>query len=365
MDASSTHIMIRNILMGFKPLHVQVIFLAIVDKNCSCENIKYYYSSVVDEIFFLNRISETYGSPLKKMVSTLNCFFSRVDFRFDGLDFVFNNECCIVSHARVVDSVLYAKSIKKMYPNICHIEYWSDPITLSLKTVKEYSRKRCLLRYIENRMLEVADKIVYGTKSLYDAQRVFFKKHSQKMGYCDVCYTPKSDEYTENSGNDIFGYLGNYYSSVRNIQPLYNAFKRFAGGELIICGSGNVALESTPNITVRQRLPQSEILSLEKKIDIEICILNKVGFQIPGKVFYETDTNKKILVILDGPVKKEIYEYLNQFRRFIFCENNEESILQRLEEISMGKYDEIDKSQIYRLTPQAVCQSILDGGCQC
>ena len=360
-DASSTQIMMRNILSGFKQLGYQVCFLAIVDKNCSRDNCKKYYSNVTDEIIFLNRITSTYGGATKKMFSMLKSLFVMIS---DVDVFNKNNfeDCCVITHSPAIDSILYAKVIKKFHPGVRIIQYWSDPITLSLKTIDEYRLKRCLFRYIENKVLSHGDVIVYGTKSLYDTQRIFFKRHSHKMGYCDVCFTTKDSTKILHNKNEVFGYLGNYYSTIRNIIPLYKAFSKFSNGRLIICGSGDVKLMPRNNIAVHQRIPQNEILRLEEEIDIEICILNKVGFQVPGKIFYETDTNKKILVILDGPQKDDIFDYLNQFKRFVFCENNEMSILKCLNDLSNGVYDEIDKSELYRLTPQYICQSIINGG---
>ena len=65
---------------------------------------------------------------------------------------------------------------------------------------------------------------------------------------------------------------------------------------------------------------------------------------------------------MDGPVKKEIYDYLVQFKRFIFCENDEMSILETLKEIYSGKYDKIDYSVVHKLSPSHICDSILNGG---
>lgn len=359
-DASSTQIMVRNIITGFKSLNVKIYFVAIVEKKCDRKNISSYYSPFVDDIFFVERLTPTYGRPIKKMFFSLFSLFHS-SISIGGIKDVLDEECCLVSHSPAIDSCLYAKKIKEKYPKIPFIEYWSDPTTLGLKTIEEYNIKRCIFRYIEKTVLSYCDNIVYGTKSLYDAEKKFFPQYQNKMGYCDVCYNPDSCSNSP-KGNSFFGYLGNYYSNIRNILPLYNAFNSFRLGNLLVCGSSDFKLENTEFVSVQKRIPQNEISLLEKKVDIEICILNKVGFQIPGKVFYETNTNKKILVILDGPVKKEIYDYLVQFKRFIFCENNEKSILETLKEIYSGKYDKIDYSLVYKLSPSHICDSILKGG---
>ncbi len=56
-----------------------------------------------------------------------------------------------------------------------------------------------------------------------------------------------------------------------------------------------------------------------------VCILNKSGTQIPGKLCNYAGTNKTILVLVDGDCGKEIQSYFKKFNIYIFV-NNKESI---------------------------------------
>ena len=96
-------------------------------------------------------------------------------------------------------------------------------------------------------------------------------------------------------------------------------------------------------------------------MDVLVCLLNKDCIQIPGKIFYNTNSNKPILIILDGPYKEEMQEYLEDFQRFEFCENNEESIRKAVAKIQKegGK---VNLSQIHRLSPEAIAKDLIGVG---
>lgn len=358
-DASSTQIMIRNILWGMNEIANKLIFMPIITQDCCRQDVIEYYQNIVDEIIFAKSLS---GGNKGRYAAMFSIFFASFRKPTPLKNLKIDSNTIIVTHSPTIDSVLYAKEIKKLNSNVKIIQYWSDPITLSLQTISDYNFKRVLFRYVENKILGYSDAIVYGTKSLYDNQKKFFSKHSHKMGWCDVCFNPLNRDSKKTNDKILFGYFGNYFSNIRNIIPFYNAFQKIHSAELIVCGSGNAVLEANEKTQILSRVSQHDVVSLESNIDVEVCILNKVGFQIPGKIFYATNTNKKILVILDGPIADDIYQYLKTFKRFIFCENNEQSILNTIKEIVAGKYNEIDKSELYKLTPQYVGQCILNGG---
>ena len=71
----------------------------------------------------------------------------------------------------------------------------------------------------------------------------------------------------------------------------------------------------------------------EDQLDIHVCLLNMTMSQIPGKLFYQTNSKKPILVILDGPDKGIIKKYLEKFNRFEFTDNNDESVYLALKRI--------------------------------
>lgn len=364
INASSTQIMTRNILKGFCDNCKDVTFVAIIEENVSKENIKTYYNGLYTRLIFVSDITKNRRTRIKGMLSMVwHTFFNHQSKNAEGICKLIDDDTVLVSHSPSIDSILLSRAIKRKFPKMRYIQYWSDPITLALISPKDYSIKRLPFFGVENQLHKTADVIVYGTKSLYIGQKLLFRKYSEKMAYCDVSYCIDNEIADDSSANKkelLFGYFGGYNSSVRDIRQLYKAFEN-EESKLLICGNGDIPLAERSNIEVVNRVPQSEVASLEASADVYICILNKHGIQIPGKVFYLTDTDKYILVICDGDYKKEIREYLSSFKRFVFCENTTDDIRRIIKEINMGQHS-IDKSELYRLSPKYVSKSIIDGG---
>lgn len=363
-NASSTQIMTRNILKGFLDNCKDVTFVAIVEENISKENIKLYYNGLFTRLIFINDITKYRQTRIKGMLSmVLHTVFNHHGKNTEAISKLVDDDTVLVSHSPSIDSILICRTIKRMFPQIRYIQYWSDPITLALISPEDYSLKRLPFYWVENRLHKSADIIVYGTKSLYIGQKSLFRKYNNKMAYCDVSYcidNVSAAKSQQDDGINLFGYFGGYNSSVRDIRQLYGAFID-EDSKLVICGNGDVSLAERSNIEVVKRVPQNEVAALEASVNVYVCILNNRGIQIPGKVFYLTDTDKYILVICDGDYKKEIRDYLSSFKRFIFCENTVEDIRRVVKEINMKQYP-IDKSELYRLSPKYVSKSIIDGG---
>lgn len=364
-DATSTDIMTRNLIYGLREHCEELIFIAIVDELSIKENISDYYGKLVDKIIFIKRFTKLdkgrIGSHLSMMYT---CFFKNIKKQRERLDLILNKDTILITHSPAIDSAKLGTELKKYNPDVKYIQYWSDPMALSLIVPSQFNYKRWDLFLIEKYLHRRADKIVYGTESLYKAQKELYKKSNHKMYKCNVSYKPeklKIDIGDKNAKELTFGYLGNFYSNIRNIKPLYDAFSSMDNIKLIICGMGDISLRQSKNINIYSRLPQSEIVKMEEQEDVIICILNCVGMQIPGKIFYQTNSDKIILVILDGPQKELIRKELECFNRFVFCENNKEEIIQTVRDISEGKYT-VNKNKLYELTPQQVCAELITDG---
>ena len=98
--------------------------------------------------------------------------------------------------------------------------------------------------------------------------------------------------------------------------------------------------------------------AIEEELDVHVCLLNRNGFQIPGKIFYHTDTDQFILIVLDGLFAAEIKAYLERFDRFIFCENNEESIRSAIRKICKEQV-RVDLSKVKNLSPVRISNEII------
>ena len=360
-DASSTQIMTRNLISGFRELTEELVLVAVLNNNTDTDNVDAYYSSYVDTIIYTHAVTKG-GGRIRNTASMLfSCFHSTYESYEKILNEV-SDQTILISQSPSIDTAILCKLIMKHKSPKKYVQYWGDPMALSLITPQEYNIHRMPAYFIERHLHQFADSVVYGTKPLYIAQKELFKrtKNVYKFAYADVAYKP-NNLYSRTNKERTFGYLGNYYSRIRNITPLFEAFCLNANTSLVIYGQSDLVLSEHENIRVHERVSQEEIEQIENQIDVDICILNRIGIQIPGKLFYQTNTDKIIWVIVDGPEANSIVDYLREFDRFVFSDNSVQSIQETMEEIKDGKYDR-SQPVCDRLTPASVCKCIINGG---
>lgn len=213
------------------------------------------------------------------------------------------------------------------------VQYWGDPLVGDITRSTLYPS--FIMRRIEFKLMEKANKVVFTSPFTLNDEQKMHKKVRDKM----ICLpTPYAYERIyAGSGSEVLNvaYFGAYKSNVRNILPLYRAFEQLGKDYYLnIVGDSDVILQPQNNIYVA---PRGDVTKLENKMDLFICILNSSGTQIPGKVYHYAASNKPILVILDGEHQNDIREYLSQFDRFYFCNNNEESISDTIQAIRISK----------------------------
>lgn len=213
------------------------------------------------------------------------------------------------------------------------IQYWGDPLAIDITSKSIYPK--FYKKYHEEKILNNADKIVYVSPLTLKEQKKEFKKFSKLMTWMPIPYM-KEKIYT-NRKYDFksikLGYFGDYKDAVRNIKNLYDVcFEEKLN--LVIAGNSNKKYQQTDNIKIHERLPSVDVEKLESEVDVLVCILNIKGTQIPGKIYHYAATNKPILIILDGENKSVLYDYLNGFNRFVFCDNNNNDIKRCLKKIS-------------------------------
>jgi hypothetical protein len=231
--------------------------------------------------------------------------------------------------------IFVSKLIKQ---GLCYniwVQHWGDPLLLDISRKNIYPK--FYVKSKEKKIFSVADFILYVSPLTEKAQKKLFPNYSKKMYYIPLPYY-KEKIYHDNYNEKIcIGYFGDYNSEVRNISPLYNLCDNKNSYNLVIAGSSNLSLASKDNIKILPRCTQQQINELELNCDILVCICNKLGTQIPGKIYYYTATNKPILVILDGEYKQEIKKYLEISNRFVFCNNNMEDIKKSIDNIINNK----------------------------
>lgn len=236
------------------------------------------------------------------------------------------------------------------------IQYWGDPLTIDITKKSIYPK--FYVRKIEKRIFSCVDKIVYVSPLTLEEQIHLFPDYSNRMTFIPIPYIQeKHYPHLEKRSNEInIGYFGDYDSSIRDISPLYNLCKN-NDIKLIIAGNSNLRLKNTNNIQVLPRIAVKQIEKLEAQCDILVCILNKYGTQIPGKLYHYAATNKPIIVILDGDKKEVIRNYLKKFNRYVLCENSEESIKNAIVNIRLSN-QEYKPSPFFK--PEAIANQVIN-----
>ena len=299
-------------------------------------------------------------SKIKNYIYNIVKKFKIYDFRSDlaKREIKIEEEFDImISSSDPKSSHLIAEKLKRNNPNITKkwIQYWGDPFADDINN-KGYVPK-WIIKKEEKRLISIADYVLYVSPFTQKKQQTLYMQQSEKMLFLPIPYKEPIIYEKTNNMNRKLGYFGEYYTRNRNILPLYNVCNEKNEITLNISGNSDLELKETHNINIYKRLSVKEMRELEKTMDALICICNKNGTQIPGKVYHYSATNKPIIIILDGSERKKMKEYFDSFNRFIVCENDEKSIknvLDKLEE------DNTEYVPLDNLLPKNIVKSLLE-----
>lgn len=290
------------------------------------------------------------GPHTKKAKWVKNAKRFQSDTKFD---IVISNSYPAASHRLVYELILSKKIQAKRW-----IQVWEDPWYYDLfNTVK----KRSVYKE-EKRLLNVAEEVYYVSPITLSYQKEYFPEASEKMKLMPLPQLVFG-QYKKSDRCDTdyrFGYFGDYHSYVRNLQPFYEACKSTQTKTYIV-GNSDSYLESTDTIEVRKRVGLIQLKAFQDKTDVLVHLCNLKGGQIPGKIYHYSATNKLILFILDGTdeEKKIIYNYFSKYNRYIFCNNDFNSIVAKINEIKKMHREELKKESVKEFSPKAVAEKII------
>lgn len=282
---------------------------------------------------------------------------SKVKIDYSKYDLIISSSDPKSSHLLALRILKKNKNCKAKW-----IQYWGDPMLHDITRKSDWRDQ--IVKYYEKKLISKADRVVYASPLTLKMQRETFPDLAHKMDYANQVYADVQNNISEsinrnrkNESQISVGYFGAYKSTVRNILPLYNAAKD-KGFKLTICGPSDIQLQSTDNIRVLGELPYNEATKLESESDILICLCNKRGTQIPGKIYYCSAYQKPIVAILDGEFKTELRVFLESFKRYILCDNNEKAIQDAIDraknELRIKKYERSEK-----LRPKYMAEKII------
>ncbi len=247
----------------------------------------------------------------------------------------------IISSSDPKSAHLLAEEVIKVNSEITKkwIQYWGDPFAMDIN--KSSIIPSIIIKREEKRILSLADKIIYVSPFTHKEQCKLYKKLSTKMFFLPIACEEKYNlEKTDKKDGFIkLGYFGNCYAKDRNIIPLVEMSQGNDAIKLILCGNTDVEIPKTNNIISYARVSSGKVKALQNEVDILVCVCNRRGTQIPGKIYHYSATNKLILILIDGDNKLELKEYFDSFNRFITCENEKEDILKTIKNLEIEKLD--------------------------
>jgi len=328
--------------------HVNVIY---------AQDNKLYNSLVKNDKTIIGKIKRIMLPSLRKVYHSISLFDNTIHIakkidlnalEIDYYDLIISSSDPKTSHIAVHQLIKSGLKYGKW------IQYWGDPLTLDI--TNKSILPNAYIKKIEKQIMSHADQIVYVSPFTLRAQKKLFPNYNYKMTFVPIPYLEEKLYDNGTSDNPKLGYFGDYNSNIRNLYPFYETCIN-GNYQCVIAGNSNLELSSSNNVTVLPRISQKQVGDYEKDCDILVCVLNKRGTQIPGKIYHFAATNKPVLVILDGEKEKEIEEYLSQFERFVMCENNIENITKAIEKIRQSNL-EYHPSPYFK--PQKIVKDILD-----
>lgn len=263
----------------------------------------------------------TIFDPLKYCINMLPSVYSELDKSYDLL----------VSCSDPKSSHLLCKALindgRITYKH--YLQIWGDPLVLDI--TKKTLVPKWIIKSKEKELLSYADSVLYVSPFTCKAQQKLYPLFQNKMNVLYPLYN-EAVKYPPITKIQTIGYFGDYHSQTRDITHLYNAVKKM-GLNMTVCGDSDINLEETNKISINGRVPFEKVKELESKVDLLVHISNNHGTQIPGKIYQYAGTNKPILFIEDGEI--DMKSLFGKYNRFVFCENNSDSIEKAILDIDL------------------------------
>ncbi len=272
----------------------------------------------------------------------------------DKYDFVISISTPVASHAAAYEL------LKKGNVTTDHwIQIWEDPW---YSDAYGYSDNSTIYNE-EKRLLSVAQHVCYVSPLTLDNQRKLFPESADKMYWQPLpCYYNEGKAVPISTGQKQYGYFGNYYPTPRNLEPFYRAAVETAI-EVNICGEPSDLFKGTERVHIFPRMSLDDLKQIEDRTNVLVFLCNRRGGQIPGKIYQYSATHKIILFIMDGTDEEQrvLREYFGRFNRYVFCENNKQSIMEAIHQIENENFGNIINEPVDYFNPLRTIKNILDG----
>lgn len=303
--------------------------------------------------------SSGFFSFIKKIAINLYSFFFTYDvyqLRINKMKHIFKTidlnqfDFIITSSDPKSSHKLALKSISKKVLANKWIQYWGDPMSHDVS-----SRKLLpfMNSHVERKLIRKSFLTLYTNPGCANYMKERYSESSNKIKWIPTtsCFC----DYGNGSEIVDICYVGDYLSQYRNISPFYNSCIKL-GLNCIIAGGTDVKLQKTNNVSIFGRVSRGEASSIESKSRILVIIDNNIVgndlcLQVPGKVYHYSQSNKYVLFISNS---KKIKEYYGKYNRFIFCDNEEASIISAIKSIEQGDFSKEFKEPLEEFSPTKI-----------
>ena len=162
------------------------------------------------------------------------------------------------------------------------------------------------------------------SQSLINTLTVFspflYDRFKQEMGDDKVRFLMRDPilDLPEMKGEGVL-YLGDFSSVDRNFEPLITVLEGL-NIKLDLYGTGDTRTISKDSnkVSIYSRRPLSEIFDIISSYKIMVIILNRSGFQVPGKVYDFAEAPFKVLVLYEDYLDIKL---LPQPVNYFYCKN--------------------------------------------
>ena len=216
------------------------------------------------------------------------------------------------------------------------------------------------LPYFEKKLIKSCDLAVYTNPIVAEHLAEIYPAYKNKLTWVPTSFPADDDAAKTDTIEYDVGYFGDYLQAYRDIRPLIESLKH-NGMSACICGKGDIEIRQDEKIHVYGKVPLTQAEAFKAKCEILVILANetsteKRSLQIPGKLYHYALSNKPILFLTnDSTVEK----YYGVYNRFVFAENNVNTISKALRNIKNGVYSDTAKP-LNDFTPTHVAQEFLN-----
>lgn len=240
------------------------------------------------------------------------------------------------------------------------IQIWEDPWHSDVYGFNGAEK----IRAEERRLLALAQKVCYVSPLTLRYQQEKYPESAHKMFWQPLPFYYRAEATgAVTFDRNRYGYFGDYAPAARDLAPFYEAAKA-TGIEVNICGNPCDLFPSTERIHIHPRLPLDALRPIEDSTNVLVFLCNRVGGQIPGKIYQYSATDKTILFILDGTEAEQqvLREFFGQFDRYVFCRNDAADIARAIRQIEDGSLGSVKNLPLAEFDPAITIENILKAG---